>query len=339
MKKIVSTLIIGLAIICVSAWLIFSRGQATPGYNGLMQEVTLKLKWQHQAQFAGNYVAIEQGFYKKEGLKVNLVPFNINDSSPIDDVANGLADFGIAGADELLLAREKGTPVKAIAVIYKINPVVAYSLKSKDIIKPTDFVGKTVGIEKGSNVEYIYDAMMKKLKIDRNSIKEVAMSYDAAEVLNGRVDVGTGYIINEPNQVTETGQEINIILAADYGVNMYADVLFTTDSLIKTNPGLVGRFLSATLDGWQYAIENKKEAIDAILKYAASSTRIHQEAMLDSSIPLITTGTSPLGWMELSQWQQAVNILLEQGILSGPVDATEAFTTQFVSDYYLNLKK
>jgi ABC-type nitrate/sulfonate/bicarbonate transport system substrate-binding protein len=339
MKKIIIVLIIGLIIICGLTWFFFFRDQTTPGYNGPTQEVTLKLKWQHQAQFAGNYVALEQGFYKQEGLKVNLIPFNVNDSSAIDDVANGIADFGIAGADEILFARERGLAIKAIAVIYKINPVAAYSLKERGIVRPTDFIGKTVGIEKGTNVEYLYNVMMKKLNIDRNSIKEVGIGYEAKEVLSGSVDVGTGYIINEPNLVTEKGQAVNIILVADYGANMYADVLFTTDNLIKTDPDLVGRFLSATLSGWQYAIENKKEAIDAVLKYATSSTRIHQEAMLDSSIPLITTGTSPLGWMESNQWKQAVNILLEEELLSESIDVSEAFTTQFVSDYYLNLKK
>lgn len=336
MKKIIVFSIFIFVVICTAVWFFYFRLQTNKNVIPI-QEVTLKLKWLHQAQFAGNYVAAEKGFYNKQGLKVNLVPYDFK-STPIDSVVNGEADFGIAGADELLIAREKGAPIKAIAVIFKNNPVVAYSLKKSGIIKPQDFIGKTVGIEKNSNIEYLYDAMMEKLHIDRSKIKEVPIGSDASELLNGTVDVATGYITNEPNLVKETGQEVNIMLASDYGVNMYADVIFTTENLINTNPDLVGRFLSASLEGWQYAIENEKEAVDLTLKYATNSSIIHQQNMLSESIPLINDGSSPVGWMELNQWEQAYNILLDQKILSKPMNINDAFTMKFLSNYYLNKK-
>ena len=120
-------------------------------YSGPIENVILKLKWLNQAQFAGNYVAIEKGFFKQEGFNVKLKSFSFA-STPVDDVSSGKATFGIAGAAEVLLARAKGIPVKAIAVIYKINPAVAFSLKTSGITKPQDFIGKTVGIEGGLGV-------------------------------------------------------------------------------------------------------------------------------------------------------------------------------------------
>lgn len=337
MKKIFLLAIVLILIICSTIWYFYFREVKVEKYDGKMEDITLKLKWLHQAQFAGNYVAVEKGFYENQGLKVNLSPYSY-ESSPIDSVIKGESEFGIAGADEILIARGNDMPVKAIAVIYKTNPVVAYSLKKDEITKPKDFVGKTVGIEKGTNVEYIYSAMMKKLKIDRTLIKEVAIGYDAKELLDGRVDIATGYIINEPNLAREAGQEVNTILMADYGINMYADVIFAKEDLIKTNPDLVGRFLSATLDGWQYAIENEKETVGIILKYATNSNVIHEESMLRDSIPLINDGKSKLGWMELGQWEQAHNILLSEKILSKPVNIKDAFDIQFLVDYYFNKK-
>ena len=129
------------------------------------EEINVKLKWVHQAQFAGNYIAIEKGFYEDEGIKVNLIPFSFEDPT-LKSVADGEATFGITGADELILARARGLPLKAFAVIYKINPVCAYSLKDSGITKPQDFIGKTVGIERASdgtdiNVGILYKAMMR----------------------------------------------------------------------------------------------------------------------------------------------------------------------------------
>lgn len=332
MKKIVGLIVIILTIVGV-IYLSSGQKKQVKKYSGPIEKVNLKLKWLHQAQFAGNYVAVDKGFYQEEGLAVNLIPFSFEDPT-ITSVSEGRDTFGITGADELVLARAKGIPIKAIAVIYKINPVAAYALKSSGITKPQDFVGKKVGLEKGANVEYLYAAMMGKLGISRTKIKEMAIGYDAKELLAGKTDVSTGYIINEPQQVIEAGKEVNTILMADYGVNMYADVVFATEDTIQNKPDLVSRFLRATLKGWQYAIEHQAEAVESSLKYAAKSTKAHETYMLMTSIPLIHTGASPLGMMELKQWEQVQNILLEQKILTKPINITDAYTLEFLKTIY-----
>lgn len=332
-KKIllgVVILLLGGAVI----YLVLDKNQKIRNpYRGATDNVEVVLKWAHQAQFAGNYVAVKKGFYKQEGINANLIPYS-EENKPIDAVSSGKATFGITGADELILAREKGIPIKAIGVIYKINPVAAYSLKDSGITKPADFIGKTVGLEKGINVEYLYSAMMSKLKIDRTQIKEVPIGFTATELLEGRVDVSTGYVTNEPHQAMSAGQEVNIILMSDYGVNMYADVVFASEDTIKNNPSLVERFLRATLDGWQYAIENSNEAIDITLDYAVDSTRSHERYMLDTSIPLINDGESPLGWMDKNKWMQVSDILFDQKILANEVDVSDAYTMQFLNEIY-----
>jgi len=298
-----------------------------------LQEITVKLKWLHQAQFAGNYVAVEKGFYANEKLKVNLGPFSFEDPT-IDSVVNGTAVFGITGADELILARSKGLTLKAFAVIYKINPVCAYSLKESGITNPQDFIGKNIGLERGTNVEILYYAMMGKLDINRSQINELTIGYDATELLNGIIDVSTGYLINEPHQVIEVGYEVNTILMADYGVNMYADVLFATEDTINNNPELVEKFLRATLEGWQYAIDHNGEAIDIVLEYVTNGSRSHEMYMLNSSIPLIQTGETPIGWMKKDEWMQAQDILLEQNITDAEINIENVYTMDFLEKIY-----
>lgn len=326
-------MLVVLVLIVGGVYLKYGQSSEPKKYRGPVEEVNLKLKWLHQAQFAGNYVAAEKGFYLDEGLKVNMLPFSFDDPT-ITSVAEGRDTFGITGADEVVLARAKGVPIKAFAVIYKINPVTAYALKSSGITKPQDFVGKTVGLEKGINIEYLYAAMMGKLGIDRNKVKEVTIGYDATELLAGKTDVSTGYITNEPQQVIEAGKEVNTILMADYGVNMYADVLFATEETINNRPELVSRFLRASLKGWQYAIEHEEEAVETTLKYTPKSTKAHEAYMLKSSIPLIHTGTTPLGMMEAKAWESVQNILIEQKILAKPIKIEEVYTLKFLDQIY-----
>jgi len=297
------------------------------------QEIKIKLAWLHMAQFAGLYVANEKGYYATEGLDATLEPFSFEDP-PIDAVAKGNADFGIVGADELILARAKGLPIKAVAVIYKTTPVCAYSLKTSGITKPQDFIGKTVGLQRETNVEYLYYAMMAKLGINRSQIKEVSIGYDASELLNGTTDVSTGYFTDQPHQAIEAGYDVNTILVADYGANIYADVVFATEDTINNNPELVEGFLRATLKGWQYAVEHENEAVDITLKYAPDGTKSHETYMLRNSIPLIHTGERPIGWMEKADWDQVQNILLEQKILDKSMNINEAYTMEFLEKIY-----
>jgi len=315
--------------------IIFLSGCTQVAEEKPLQEINVKLKWLHQAQFAGNYMAAEKGFYAEEGLKANLEAFSFEDTS-IDSVVKGDASFGITSASELVLARLQGKPLKAIGVIFKINPDCAYSLKERGIEKPQDFMGKTVGIEPGVSGEVSYSVMMNRLGLDRTKVNEMYIGYDATELLNGTTDVSLGYIINEPHQAIEAGKDINIILFADYGVNMYADVLFATEDTINNNPELVEKFLRATLNGWQYAIENEDETVDVILKYATDRTKSHEAYMLKTEIPLIHTGESPLGWMDEEGWEQVQGVLLTEGIIEEQDKklAQEFYTSEFLEKIY-----
>ncbi|MFH0978171.1 MAG: ABC transporter substrate-binding protein [Candidatus Woesearchaeota archaeon] len=297
-----------------------------------LQQVTLKLKWINHAQFAGNYVAEEKGFYAEEGLKVKFEPFTFEEPT-IEAVANKKADFGITGADELVVARSKGLRLKAFAVIYKINPVCAYSLKESGITKPEDFMGRTVGLERGTNVELLYRVMLKKLGINRSKIREITIGYDAKELLNGTTDISTGYIINEPRLAEAEGKNVSIIMMADYGANIYADVLFTRDDMIENNPKIVQGFLRATLKGWQYAIENNKEAAAITLKYAPGRNLEYELETLRISIPLINTGDSYLGTMKKSNWDYIYRILREEN-LTGEINVSSVYAMEFLNYEY-----
>ena len=297
-----------------------------------LDEVTVRLKWVHQAQFAGFYVAAEKGFYRAQNLEVKLLPFSFEEPT-MEAVVEGKADFGVKSASEIIQARAEGLPVKAFAVIYQDSPLCCYSLKESGITKPQDFVGKTIGLKPGQ-ITLAYLVMLEKLGLDRSAMTEVQIGYGVDELISGVTDVSTGFSINEPHQAIEAGHEVNIILFADYGVKVYDDVLFATEETIANNPERVSRFLRATLEGWRYAVEHQEEAVDIVLKYATDTTKSHEGYMLRQSIPLIHTGDSPIGWMTRDRWNHTHGILLQAGAIAQQVDVDEAYTMQFLQEIY-----
>ena len=149
-------------------------------------EVTVKLKWVHQAQFAGMYVAAEKGFYQDRNLIVDLVPVSFEEPT-MDAVVEGKATFGVKSASEIIQARAEGLPVVAFATIYQNSPLCCYSLTESGITSPYGFVGRTVGLKPGQ-ITIAYLVMLEKLGIDRSEITEVQIGYGADELIDGTAD-------------------------------------------------------------------------------------------------------------------------------------------------------
>ena len=155
------------------------------------------------------------------------------------------------------------------------------------------------------------------------------MAADLAPFYNGEIDVYPGFVINEPDTIRRAGYEVNVILASDYGVNEYADVLFTTEEMIDQNPDLVRRFVRAMLQGWEYAIEHPTETVDAVMEHTPNSDRGHQEAMLETTVRLVRPGGFTVGAMDAAVWQKMADTLLEYGVISTPVDVANCSAPSF----------
>jgi ABC-type nitrate/sulfonate/bicarbonate transport system substrate-binding protein len=292
-----------------------------------LQEITLGLSWIHQAQFTGEYYADQFGLYKKEGLKVNLIPGSI-DIDPIDKLISGDYDFALVQPDSLIKAVSEGKKIKAIAVTYKIHPLVFASLPAKNIKKPEDLIGKTIGVAYSEEVPLI--AMLKKNNLPVEQIKIVQRDYNYDKLYSGELDIEAGWI-NEIEFEKLHGHEFNLIRPSDYDVIFYADLFATTDQLIAENPQLVEKFIRATLLGWQQSIQDIKTNSQLSLKYAPNLDPLYESNMLEYSLPLIHTGQSPLGEMNNDIWQQMYNTLLEQKIITEPFDIKDAYTNQFLN--------
>jgi len=297
-------------------------------------EVTVQLFWYHQAEFAGFYVADQQGHYAEEGLAVTLLPRPAPGADVIAPLVDGTAHFGVNTGAGLVAARSQGRPVTAIGAIYRRNPLVFMTLADSGITRPHDFPGRMVRTLAPGGSAVVFEALMTRLGLDPDSVREVDVGFDLSPFFAGEVDIWPGYITNEVLTAREQGYEVNLILPDDYGVHLYGDILVTTDQLIEENPDLVQRFLRATLRGWQWAIENPEEAGPLALKFDPALEAAHQAAMMEASVPLVHTGEDHVGWMRAEVWSGTHDILLEQGILEEPVDLDEVYTMEFLQRIY-----
>lgn len=265
---------------------------------------------------------------------MTLLPRPELDADVIAPVIDGMADFGLTYGSGLVTARSLGQPVTAIATIYRRYPMVFMTLASSGITKPHDFPGHTVRTLTHGGSALIFNAMMRRLGLDPNRIRQVDVGYDLSPFFAGKLDIWPGFIINEVLAAREQGYRVNLILPEDYGIHMYGDTLFTTAQLIQEKSDLVKRFLRATLKGWTYAVENPTTIGPMVVKYKPDANAKLETDKMTASIPLINTGEDYIGWMRPEVWAGTEKILREQGVLTKPVDVTKVYTMQFLKEIY-----
>jgi len=326
MKK-PSIIILAIIVFVLIVGGIFWAIKSNEGQNG--EKISIRLKWLDQAQFAGFYYADKEGYYKKGGLDVKLNAGGV-DFPAIQMVAGNSDQFGVTGADQILLAREKGIPVVALAVIYRKSPFVLFTLKDSGITTPQQFVGKKVGVKLGGNEELTYRAMLNNANVDSKKFEEIPVKFDITQLLTKQIDVWPGYAINEPITAEEQGYPVNLIWPSDYNVNLYADTLFTTEDMIKNKPDVVRKVVQATIKGWEEALKNPEQAVTYTLQYSDKLNREHETKMMNASIPLVKPDSNPVGFMDKATWESMQALLLKQGFTKQAVNINKTFTTEFL---------
>ncbi len=161
-----------------------------------LDKVSVQLKWHHQFQFAGYYAAIEQGYYREEGLEVTLKDRNpaINN---IDQVLEGKSQYGIADSVLLVYLAQK-KPVVIVAPIFQHSPNVLIALKSSGIDSPYKMIGKRISMYPNDVDGLAFLAMLYETGVTKKGFIRLETHFDLNELTSKEVDVHHGYATNEP---------------------------------------------------------------------------------------------------------------------------------------------
>jgi len=301
-------------------------------------QVIVLLKWIHQAQFAGCYVAAKKGFYARENIDITLNPAGpkVPPAMKVASLVSGKSHFAVIGAAELLKARALGESLVAVAVIFQKNPYVYTTLKGSGLHRPRDFKGKKIMVPAEGRTQHY--ALLRKLGITESDITHIPYMRDVNPLASGQIDAHMVYRTGLALAFEEKGLELEFIWVDDYGLRFYSDTIVTTEQLVRQNPELVERFLRATLDGWRYAIENQAEAVDMTLQFDPTLTKDGQMRMMKSQIPLIHTGEARIGWMDKNVWEKMQETLDIESTSAEKVEIDNAFTMDFLNRIYGKLK-
>ncbi len=281
-------------------------------------------------QFAPFYVAQAKGFYAAEGLDVALEHGFENDFVQL--TAQGERQFAVASGDQVILARAQGLPVVYVMKWYEKYPVGVAALASSGISAPADLNGHSVGIPGMFGASFVaWKGLAYAAGVDETSTDLQEIGFTQAEALNqGTVDAAVVYLANEPVQLTEQGQAVNVIQVSDY-LNLVSNGIVTNEKLMAENPELVGKMVRASLRGLQYTVDHPDEAFDLARTFIPDMTDADaptQKKVLAASIALWKSDN--YGVSDPQAWADSVAFMRQSGLIDTDVDTTALFTNQFV---------
>ncbi|MDG6778957.1 ABC transporter substrate-binding protein [Thiomicrorhabdus sp. zzn3] len=292
----------------IPLWLL--SGQTVAQTSPLTQ-VRLQMKWDHQFQFAGYYMAQAKGFYQQQGIATQFISAKPN-QDPVTNVLNGNAEFGI-GNSELMIRYHQGDPVKVLGVILQHSPLALVSLKDSGIDQVEKLTNRTVMMEQGAS-ELLAYLMRKGVKSER--IHTVPHSFHTTELTNKTVDAMSIYTTTELYELEQKKLNYYIFSPRNAGIDFYGDNLFTTERIIQNHPDLATRFAQASFEGWQYAMNHIEETVDHILKNYPTS-RDRQALLYEASSmrDLMRSNLIKPGYMTFERWQHIQAAYQEQGLI------------------------
>ena len=314
---------------------------ATPSFA--LDDLTLQLKWVTQAQFAGYYVALENGYYEEEGLNVTIKPGG-PDIAPTQVIAGGGADVTVEWMPAALAAREKGLPLVNIAQPFKSSGMMLTCRKDAGVATTDDFKGKTLGVWFFGN-EFPFLSWMSQLGIPTeggsDGVEVLKQGFNVDPILQGQAACISTMTYNEYWQVIDAGlgaDDLVVFKYEDQGVATLEDGLYVLEDKLD-DAGEVDklvRFVRASMKGWKYAEDNPDEAALIVLEYdeTGAQTERHQKRMM-GEIAKLTAGSN--GALVPADFQRTVDTLLAGG--SDPVitaDPGDSAWTHAITDAALN---
>lgn len=313
--------------------------------SGELTPVSLQLQWLTQAQFAGYFAALDQGYYEEEGIDLDIIESG-GDIVPQDALAAGEVDFAIAWVPKVLGSIEQGAGITNIAQIFERSGTLQVAFADSGITGVEDLEGATIG-SWGYGNEWELFAGLNQAGVE--DFELVTQAFDMLALLNGDIDAAQAMTYNEYAQLLETvnpdtgelytAEDFVVIDWNEEGVAMLQDAIWADTERLETDEeyaDLAVRFLKATVKGWIYARDNPEETATIVTDAGSTLGESHQLWMTNETNKLVWPSTTGgIGLVDQEVWDRTVDLALETSNETGATIITTEPPSSALSTTYI----
>jgi NitT/TauT family transport system substrate-binding protein len=318
----------------LAATLVIASGPQTVAFAQALEKLTVRFTWKLKGEYAPLYVALDKGYFKAEGLDVQLAEGN-GAQNVLRAVAAGNEKFGYGPAVAAAQAVTQGLPVKVAALYQTSAPMGVIAFPEVQLKSPKDLEGKRLAISVGETFGDMIRPFTRINKVDIGKIQLIQMDSSArtTQFLTRKIDVMSVYLSNElPQLERRVGTKFNVMNVADFGLKVLGSSMYVSNAFAEQNPEAVKKLLRATAKGYRDAMANPKEAAKIMAKYMAVPE--HPDVLDRQVLATVTTTNAPsgqpIGWQAASDWQANLDLLKETGAIKDFKPLGTYFTNQYL---------
>jgi NitT/TauT family transport system substrate-binding protein len=307
---------------------------ATMARAAELQTVRFGTDWKAEAEHGGYDQAIATGIYRRYGLDVKLQQGGpqVNHAELL---AAGRLDFNIATNSfvPLNFVREN-IPMVAVAALFQKDPSVLIAHPGQGDDNFAALRGKPIMIGSDTRIgSWIF--LKRKFGYTDDQIRPYTFS--VAPFLANPQAIQQGYLSSEPFTIEQQGVKPVVLLIADAGYSSYSSLIETSNRLVHDDPGLVQRFVDASIEGWYSYLygdpapgnalikKDNPEMSDALLAYGIA--KLKEYGIVDSG----DAKKYGIGAMSKARWRDFFETMADEGVYPKDMDFTKAFTLHFVN--------
>jgi NitT/TauT family transport system substrate-binding protein len=310
-------------------------GTGTGAEPAELQPVTVQLKWVTQAQFAGYYAALEEGYYEEEGLDVTFL--NEIDANLVPKVGQGQVDIGMSDGTSVIPAVSQGIPVRYVATVYGQFPSIVFAKASSGISGAADLEGRKLGIPGRYGSSWIMlQALLSSAGLTPEDLEIVEYSDfgQGAAVAQGAVDAATGFANNEPVQLELSGEE-TVVLHVDDVTALPGPGLIVSEATADAKREQVEGFVRATLRAMREIAEDPEVGLDAATAAVPElgQDREVQTAILDATIAVWEApggSSETFGAIDRDGWAESIEFMTSLGQVPNAVTVDDLVSEAFL---------
>lgn len=314
----------------VAATLAMAGCAAAPPPAAPMTVVRLPMGYVPNAQYAPFYVAVDKGYFAREGIQIE---FDYKfETDGVKLVGANALPFAVVSGEQVVLARSQGLPVKYVAQWYHTFPVAVFSLASSGIRTPQDLKGRKIGLPGFFGASYVgWRAFLTANGLNEADVRQEAIGFTQREaVASGKVDVAVGYVNNEPVALAESGLPVTVFVVGEKA-NLVANGLMTNEETLKSNPGLVRGMARALMAGVADTLKDPDGALAISTKYVEglSASDPVQRKVMQATVEMMRT-PGRQGASTAAAWETTQATLLAMGQIPRALDPAVYFSNDYL---------
>jgi NitT/TauT family transport system substrate-binding protein len=292
------------------------------GQSEGLAKVRLQTDWFPQGEHGGFYQALACGYYKAEGLDVEILPGGLTYMGALK-VSEGQAQFAMHKVESILRHIDRGMPLRVAMVTLQHDPQGIMVHEDSSVRSFADLDGRhLIAIPGGVWLKYIER---------KYGISPVVIPSDKGmeRFLSDPTLAQQCMVTSEPFFAAREGVNVRVLLLKDSGFDPM-HVIYTSSAFASAHPEQVEAFVRASRRGWvEFLTGDPKPAFDMIKalnpRQNDEQLEFSRRALVDGGFAMGAYGPEGYGTLDPERMDQIVHQMLEMGMIGKAPDAESAW--------------